>query len=289
MITAEIELEPVKGQLSFDLDNFNIDEVEEKSISLQSEKLLKSLSHDWIAEEVLFVVVRAQNTKLSNDLPSLKLCGKKMIEWVRLAGSDCQQVIIDDCEDLMERIRQIETDKKYIAVFYSDTPLFNKGSYYRIMDYFSSKNINFLQLSRGFIAKTEFVKSRPIFMQGVTGDIEKEYLMRAENAKVVSFMQNLINNKILSFHENNGVIIFGKNTVFIDADVEIESGVLIEPNNIIQGESVIAGGTILRSGNIIKNSIISNNCMIESSYIEKSKISQGSRIKPYSKIIEQEI
>lgn len=289
METRELEIEIAQGQMSFILDDFDVNEKEEESKILSKSSLIKPKNHEWIKNEVLYVVVKAQNRFLSNDLPSLKLCGKKMIDWVRLAGADCEQIIIDDCEDILGRVRNIETDKSYIAVFYSDTPLFNKGAFYRIMDYFSSKTINFLRLSRGYIVKTDFLKNTPHFMQGETSGLEVDGLMQADSAKTISYMQNLLNNKILSFHENNGVVIFGKSTVFIDADVEIENGVLIEPNNIIQGESVIASGTTLMSGNIIKNSIISNNCIIASSYIEKSKISQGKIVEPYSKIIEQEI
>lgn len=284
-----LELDIAKGQLSLMLDEITFDDKEEEHTLLPSDKLIKAENHDWVGNEVLFVVVRAQNKFLSNDLPSLRLCGKKMIDWVRLAGRDCQQTIIDDSEDVLAQVREIATDKKYIAIFYSDTPLFNKSSFHKIMDYFSSKNINFLQLSRGYVVKTEFLKTRSNFMQGAIAGFEVEGLVRADSAKTIASMQNIINSKILSFHENNGVVIFGKNTVFIDADVEIENGVIIYPNNMIQGESVIAGGSILESGNIIKNSIISNNCRICASYIEKSKVGIGVEVKPFSKIIEEEI
>ena len=39
---------------------------------------------------------------------------------------------------------------------------------------------------------------------------------------------------IIFLQTNNGVIILGENTVFIDADVEIEEGTIIYPNNIIK-------------------------------------------------------
>lgn len=288
METKELEIEVAKGQMAFMLDEIEIDEKEEESTAFAN-KIIKAENHDWIGEEVLFVVVRAQNKSLSNDLPSVKICGKKMIDWVRLAGADCEQYVIEDCEDVLEMAKTISTDKKYIAIFYSDTPLFNKGAFYRIMDYFSSRNINLLKLTRGFVVKREFLQSNLYFVQGANSGIEEDSLLRANSAKTISYIQNIINNKILSFHEKNGVVIFGKNTVFIDADVEIENGVIIYPNNVIQGESIISGGTILESGNIIKNSIIANNCLLCASYIEKSKIGLGKEIKPFSKVIEEEI
>ncbi len=282
METKEFEIELANGQMSFDFE-------EEEKGTIPAEKLIKSQNFNWIGEETLFVVVRTQNKNLSNDLPSLKLCGKKMIDWVRLAGCSCQQIVVDDEEDIFESIKSFQTDKKYIAIFYSDTPLLSRNLFYNIMNYFSSKNINYLKLSRGYIAKAEFLNSRPYLMQNVAVGFDDEGLTVADSAKTISNMNEILQRRILAFHEANGVIIYGKNTVFIDADAEIESGVVIYPNNVIKGESIISAGTILECGNVIKNSIISNNCQIENSYIEKSKISQGKSIKAFSKIIEEEI
>lgn len=282
MEIKEFELEIANGQMSFDFE-------EEEMGTIPAEKLIKSQNFTWIGEETLFVVVRTQNKALSNDLPSLKLCGKKMIDWVRLAGSSCQQIVVDDGEDVFERIKDFQTDKKYIAIFYSDTPLLSKNLFYKIMNYFSSKNINYLKLARGYVAKAEFINSCPNLMQNSAVGFEDEGLSVADNAKTISQMNEILQHRILAFHQANGVIIYGKNTIFIDADAEIEAGVVIYPNNIIKGESIISSGTILESGNVIKNSIISSNCQIENSYIEKSKISQGKTIKAFSKIIEEEV
>ena len=82
---------------------------------------------------------------------------------------------------------------------------------------------------------------------------------------------------------------FGVNTIFIDADVEIDSKVIIYPNNIIKGESIISSGTLLESGNYIENSIISNDCHLIGAHIENSKIASGKNIKAGSLIVNEEI
>lgn len=283
----EIELETLvaENQISFDFEGLS---QKEESISL-TETLIKPLNHDYIKEEVLFVVVKAKNNEVAKDLPNLKLCGKKMIDWVLLAGSSCEQMVMEDYEDIIGKVRQINTDKKYIALFYSDTPLFDKSSFFKIMDYFASKSMNFLQLSRGFIVKTEFLKNSPNFISSATGGNEIPSLLRCDSsAKLVEAYETL-NERIVGYHIRNGVTIFGKNTVFIDADVEIDGGVIIYPNNILQGESVISGGTILESGNIIDNSIILNDCVVKASYIKNSKITNGKTIENGSKIISEVI
>lgn len=205
-----------------------------------------------------------------------------------MAGNCCQKMVIDDCEDVIERIRLIQTDKKIIALFYSDTPLLDKNAFYRIMDYFSSKSINFLQLARGIVVKTDFLKNNPSFMSSATGGYEDESLLVADNCNTLTFMHKILNRKILNFHIDNGVIILGENTIFVDADCEIESGVVIYPNNIIRGESVISGGCVLQSGNIIINSILAEGVHAEGGYIENSKISQGKKVMVGEKIINEE-
>ncbi len=283
MEKEEINLLVAENQISMDFDSLL---TQEESIVLPN-TLIKPVNTDWIKDEVLFVVVRAYHDEIVKNMPDLLLCGKTLLDWVLNAGSGCERKVIEDCEDIMARVRSISTSKQIIAVFYSDTPLFDKASFNHFCNYFSSRNMNFLKLSRGFIVKTDFLKSNVAIAQGASA-LDDKSLMVADSSKTLNLMSSILYNKILNYHIKNGVIIYGQNTVFIDADVEIESGVIIYPNNILMGESIIAGDVVLESGNVIKNSIISNNVTIKSSYIENSKISQGEVIEPYSRIIGEE-
>lgn len=288
METEEIDLMVSENQVSFDFDS--LDKVEEEESSLFPQSLLKPINHDYIKDEVLFVVARVFNKELVKDFPYLKICGKKMIDWVLLAGSECEQKVIDDCDNLLDKVRSINTNKPIIAVFYSDTPLLDKITFNKIIDYFSSKGMNFLQLSRGFIVKTEYLKSMSEFVQVATvSGFDEKKLLQVDSAKLINYVSSLLYNKIINYHINNGVIIYGQNTVFIDADVEIEAGVIIYPNNVIEGMSIIEKGAILNCGNVIKDSIIGNDCQLSNSYIEKSKINKGVIVKPKSLIINQEV
>lgn len=287
MENIENDVLVLENQISFDFDELENEEQEESIIL--NETALKPQNFEWIKDEVLFVVVKAYNDEVFENLPSLNLCGKEMIEWVLLAGYGCEQVVIDDCEDILSRVRSIRTDKKFIAIFYSDTPLLDKPAFYRIMDQFVSKSRNFLSLKRGYVVRTDFLRNNLTFMQGNIFDIESEALTICDSAKSLSHIYKILNNKILSFHIKNGVNMFGMNTIFIDADVEIDSRVIIYPNNIIKGESIISSGTILESGNYIDNSIISNDCLVLGSHIENSKISAGKKIPAGSLIQNQEI
>lgn len=289
MENEEKDVLVVENQISFDFDSLKENNDEEES-SILPASLLKSVNHEYIKEEVLFVVVKSFNDSLVKNLPYLKICGKSMLDWVLLAGSECEQKVIEDSENIIDKVREIKTEKPYIAVFYSDTPLLDKQSFNKLIDYFSSKNINFLQLSRGFIVKNEFLKNTTNIIQGVSSsEVDDKTLMKVDSAKKINYVSNLLFEKILAYHIKNGVIIFGQNTVFIDADVEIESGVVIYPNNVLEGETIVESGAVLRSGNIIRDSIIGCDSDIASSFIDKSKIGKGTLLEPFSKIINKEV
>lgn len=285
MEREDIDLLVSENQIKIDFDSLTSANEEEESAIIPS-ALIKAVNYDWIKDEVLFVVVKAYHSFVK-DLPNVELCGKRLLDWVLNAGSGCETRIIEDCEDIIGRVRNITTNKNIIAVFYSDTPLLDKGTFNKFCEYFSSHNMNFLRLSRGFIVKTEFLKNNFTLAQGAS-ELDDKNLLVADSAKVLNLMSNSLYNRILNYHIKNGVIIYGQNTVFIDGDVEIEGGVIIYPNNVIKGQSIIGENAVIESGNVIKNSIISNGAVVRSSYIENSKISAGASIEPFSKIIGQE-
>ena len=285
MEREDIDLLVSENQIKIDFDSLTSANEEEESAIIPS-ALIKAVNYDWIKDEVLFVVVKAYHSFVK-DLPNVELCGKRLLDWVLNAGSGCETRIIEDCEDIIGRVRNITTNKNIIAVFYSDTPLLDNGTFNKFCEYFSSHNMNFLRLSRGFIVKSEFLKNNFTLAQGAS-ELDDKNLLVADSAKVLNLMSNSLYNRILNYHIKNGVIIYGQNTVFIDGDVEIEGGVIIYPNNVIKGQSIIGENAVIESGNVIKNSIISNDAVVRGSYIENSKISAGASIEPFSKIIGQE-
>ena len=273
-----------KNQISFDFDLIGNDEKEE-SVSLP-QTLIKNVNHDYIGQDVLFVVVKSQNKSVYKDLPSLCLCGKKMTDWVLLAGRECEQKVIEESENIFDTLKSFNTRKLYIAVFYSDTPLLSKNAFHNIMDYFTFRNMNFLRLKRGFVIKSDYLNNVNASMQSGEVNIEEQSLLRVDSASKINYVGSLLYERIRDFHIKNGVIMFGENTIFIDADVEIESGVVIYPNNVILGNSFIESGACILQGNTIKNSIISNGGKVENSFIEKSKIT--SSLPPKSIVIGEE-
>lgn len=275
-IDNDIEMEISENQISFDfLQN------------IQPEPVQQAENHEWIAEETLVVIVKA-NGEVS---PNFDICGKRMIDWVALATSGCKQKIIDEPEEekLLETLREYCEGFNYVAVFYSDTPLLKKRTFFEIMDYFSKRRMNVLKLLRGFVFRAEYLKNAKILLSSTIEEFDKEDFTLINSNQKISYAFKVLNERILRYHKENGVVFFGENTIFIDADVEIEAGTVIYPNNIIKGESYIGKNVILESGNYIFDTIVCEEAFICQSYLEKSKVEKGKVVGPFARLINQKV
>lgn len=276
-IDEEIEIEVDENQISFDFLN----ELAEENPLQQAE------NYEWVAQETLVVLMRAK----SGLSPDFDICGKSMIDWVKLATSGCKQEIVDEPndEDFLSVLQSKVSDYKFVAVFYSDTPLLQKSTFLEIMDYFSKRRMNVLKLSRGYVFRGEFLKNAKVLLSSVVEEFGKEDFSLINSAQKVSYAFRVLNNRILNYHKERGVVFFGENTIFIDADVEIESGCVVYPNNIIKGESYIGKDVILESGNYIIDTIICDEAFVCQSYLEKSKVEIGKVVGPFSRLINEKI
>ena len=275
-IDNELEIEVSENQISFDfLQDMN------------KEPLQQAENYDWVAEETLVVLVRAKG-EIS---PNFDICGKKMIDWVALAASGCAQKIIEEPEEenLLETVRNLAEGYNFVAVLYSDTPLLKKATFLEIMDYFSKRRMNVLKLVRGYVFRAEYLQNAKMLLSSTVEEFDKEDFTLINSSKKVSFAFKILNRRILNYHKENGVIFFGENTIFIDADVEIEAGCVIYPNNIIKGESYIGKNVILESGNYIFDTIVCDEAFVCQSYLEKSKVEKGKVIGPFAKLINQKV
>lgn len=261
----------------------------EEEVSNLSQILTSAKSYQWIKNETLVVIIRQDNSSFCDKLSTMDLCGKYMIDWVSLSLSVCEQKIINaaDSAKLLQYLKDLKTDKRYIFITYSDIPLLERNTFYKIMDYFSSNNLNAMKFDRGLVYKTEFLQDAidldPVVKKYFGGKDFERIEDASDFARAYTFLQN----KIKNYHKNNNVVLLGEDTIFIDADVEIESGVIIYPNNILKGQTYIGKNVVLESGNTISDSIISNNCIIEKSVIIKSKVEENKSVKPFT-IVENE-
>ncbi len=262
-------------------------DVDENQISFDFLYDMKPDVREWSAENTLVVIVRAKG----EVSPDFEICGKSMLNWVKLASFGCQQKVIDepDEENFLDVIKSVGEGFSYVVVLYSDTPLLKKSTFFEIMEYFSTHRMNVLKLLRGIVFRGDFLKNAKMIMSAMVEEFDKEDFEIVDNLQKVSKVFKVLNQRILNYHKEAGVVFFGEGTIFIDADVEIEPGVVIYPNNIIKGQSYIGRDVILESGNYILDTIVCDEAFVVQSYLEKSKVENGKIVGPFAKLVNKKV
>lgn len=258
-------------------------------MELETKVLSKEILLTDAESDVQVIILLFKNPNFAGILKpyELDLCGKKCWEWVELActGYSIKTTTCTPETDIIRLIKPLLTDKKYTMVLYSDTPLLTKDTIEEILSYVRSRDINILNLIRGYVFNTEYIKN----VEDIKGTLiekfnENEFIV-AYDLKQFEYIGKILNRKILDYHLKNGVIITDTGSTFINADVIIESGSIIEPNNIIKGKTYIGKFCHLESGNSIIDSFISDNCILKASYIFNSKIDKNIIVGPFEKVI----
>lgn len=273
METQEIDVQISKNQIAIDFDALDEVQTEEESAVLPS-SLVNAKNFEWVGEEVLFLLVRTHD----NPFAKVDLCGKNMEEWVLLASSGCESRVIEDGENILSSIKAVQTNKRYIAVFYSDTPLVGKVLFQNIMDYFTRNGLNALTLPRGYVFRRDYLLSMNDYIAPCVHQFDEVAFTPISNARALAGAHKILQDKIRAYHVKNGVVLIGENTISIDCDVEIESGVVIYGGNSLKGSTVVGRGVVLREGNYICDSIISDGCELTGCFISASKIERGKRL-----------
>jgi len=258
-------------------------------MELKTKTLSKNLLLKEEESDVLVIILLFKNPNYPGILKpyELELCGKKCWEWIELAcsGYSIKTITCTPETDIISLIRPLLTDKKYTMVFYSDTPLITKNTVEEILSFVRVRDINVLNLIRGFVFNTEYLKSVEDIKGSLIEKFNEDEFFIAYDLKQFEFIRQVLKRRILDFHLLNGVVINDLSSTNIDADVIIENGSKIEPNNVLKGKTYIGKNCYLESGNTIIDSFISENCILKTSYIFNSKIEKNVIVGPFEKVI----
>ena len=243
-------------------------------------------------KEILFMVLLYKNENFQVRAPyDLNILGKKMWQWVAMAGEDFD-IKTTPCtfdSDIVSLVKPYVKNHKIVCVFYSDTPLINKSNIEEILDYFKYHNLNVLKLKRGYFFNAEYLLSCYNVLATENRLFDGKEFEAVDSYEDVYNVTKILQNLILDYHIQNGVQIIDKNTTYIDADVVIEKGCRIEPNNNIKGNTYIGENVILEPNNTIIDSIISKNGILKNSYVSNSRISENIIVGPFETVIDKNV
>lgn len=246
-----------------------------------------------INSDTAVIILLIDNPAFKTKKPSYKqkLFGKSMVDWIEFAVGDLsiKHVKASLTDDIVNLVKPHLTDKKYTAVFYSDTPLLQQKTFLEIMEYIKVKRLSVVKLTRGYVFETDYIKTLDTMYSPQQAYFEEEDFIAAYNLKQLGMINDILKMRILNFHLKNGVKIVDTASTYIDADVTIESNVVIEPNNFIKGKTTIEEGVHLKEFNVIKDSFILKDAKVERSTVKDSVIGKECEVGPFAYIHNESI
>ena len=259
----------------------------ENDLAIDIDTLWQRVTKEPIDNDVGVIILKQHHLGFNTTTPSfdLKLWGKSVKQWVCLAFDKCpiMEINYNEGADILQTIRPYLSDKKYTAVFYADTPLFQRKTFLSVLDYVQTKRLNVCKLERGYIFVTDYIRTAErLYSTTYPNLVDKDEFLIARNMDTLEQISQMLKARIIDYHLRQGVQIIDRGSVSIDADVVIGNDVIIYPNNTIEGASVILDGVVLYTGNVIVDSKIGQNSTLRNSVIIKSDIAKGSELTPFS-------
>jgi UDP-N-acetylglucosamine diphosphorylase/glucosamine-1-phosphate N-acetyltransferase len=210
-----------------------------------------------------------------------------MLDWVLMSvsGYPHKAVTLDEGEDYLTRIKPfVDPAYEYTVVLYTDTPLITKKTVEDALNLAYTSNRTVLKMTRGFIFKTDYLLSAAKIYTDTPFYFEEEDFVTAFNFKQVGLIADILKNRILNYHMENGVHFEDLNTAFIGCDVKLGRGVTIGPGNIIRGKTVIKDNVRIHTGCVIEDCVIDEGASIDSSRLFHSYIGKGTTVGPFANL-----
>lgn len=219
-----------------------------------------------------------------------EILGCKCSEWVVDAVKDFTYSIVEyDDTDLFNFAKRHSNNVDYIVLLLANMPLLTKNTFSGLIEYCLYKNVNACKFWGGAVFRNEYLKSaKTVFYDSVYTQNEDQFYL-VENTTQRNYALDVLRNRILQMHLNNGVDIKNIKNVVIEKNVDVESGVCIESGNIIKGITKLYKGVILKENNVLTDCIIGENTCLVNSVIDNTTIGKDCIIMPYSNITNSQI
>ncbi|MDR3319323.1 MAG: hypothetical protein LBS99_07785 [Clostridiales bacterium] len=208
-----------------------------------------------------------------------------MLEWVSLSMGDDPFVYAgyNGTAEIADAVRPYLGDTDYTVVLFSDTPLLQRKTVLEAVGHTVNNKLNVCRMTRGYVFKTGFLRTaETIYTAKRQYFSEEDDFLTATDFERFAFIGEVMKQRILNHHMQNGVYIVDPATTYIDGDVIIGRGVTIMPNNHIKGETVIGDGVTLGENNVIDACILSDGCTVSSSKLIESFVGKAASIGPYA-------
>lgn len=230
------------------------------------------------------IILKSQTSKNSYGG---EILGRALVDWVVFACGDLDRTIVnwDGKENVLTIAKNyIRQDSDYTLILLSTTPLLKRETIREIIEYATFKDCVLCKLPVGYIVKNSYILNTEQYSVDSLYSQNIEDFFVVENKKQFVQAEDILQDRINSFHMSNGVEISKPRSVYIEPEVDISSGVTILSNNTLKGNTVIGSGVILKENNVINSSQIHSGSCISGSVIENSIISSNVYISAFCEI-----
>ena len=230
------------------------------------------------------LILKTAYDKVGETSP-INILDKTMLDWVALAFSGVPYSVTayDESVSLSELCRPFTREGyDYLVVLFSDTPLITRKTVATAVEeaYYSSKSV--LKMTRGYVFDIKYLKSADKIYTDQTSYFDEEDFITAFSYKQIGLITDIMKNRILDYHMEQGVFFTDLATTVVGCNVTLERGVTVGHNNVITGKTRIKKGSVVGNNNVISDAVIGEDVFIESSQINRSYIGARSIVGPYA-------
>jgi len=245
--------------------------------------------NDNISVGCFVLLTDSKEMKVENGSFNLDILGNPMYQYVvRACPSVPACINFDEKEDdVLSKIKPYLKETEYSIVLYSDTPLITKANILNILDFVKTKGLNVCKLTRGWVFKNEYIKRVDEVYAPSTYYFEEEDFLMAVSYKQLHLISEILKNRIITYHMNNGVYFKSPDSTYIDSNVSIGEGSVIESFTSLTGDTNIGKNVFIGTQSVLKNAHIYDGAKIEGAYIDGGVIMEKATIKANAKILAQ--
>lgn len=226
-----------------------------------------------------FVLLTCNKNSLNRPFFALDLLGKPTFEWVtRVCPTRPITIECDENDNPVSVIKPYLREREYTLVLFGDTPLLTRTNINNILDFVASKGLNVCKLSRGFVFRTEYIKRVDEIFSPQTYYFNEEEFQVATNLMEWTKIARILQDRIVKFHQSNGVEFINPKSVYIESDVAIGSGTKIASGVYLSGETEIGANANLGMDAKIVSSKIGNSVQVLDAKIYNSVVKENCQI-----------
>lgn len=244
---------------------------------------------DPVSVSCFVLLVDSKNMNVEGGSYNIDILGNSMQSYVVKACPTAPKCLkFNEAEDdILRTIKPHLTNSEYTLVLYSDTPLITRSNLLNILDFVNNKGLNVCKLTRGYVFKNEYIKRVDEIYAPSTYYFEEEDFLSAVTYKQLYLITEILKNRIINYHMQNGVYFKAPDNVYIDANVSIGKGTIIEPFVYLAKDTDIEEYVFIGAYSSLVNAKVFSGAKICGAKIDGAIVMENAKIKSGVKLFSQ--